>query len=857
METGTRKMRLSDCCPVAGISDGVIRARDGAVTVGWEVFLPDEHSVTAEGYERMLSTFAGAFRTLPDWTVVHRQDRYTWKEYAPDEGASFLGGCYERHFGGRRHLEHRHFIFFTINPSRPGRTGMFKPFGGTAAFGIRYRGVARRDTAAVIGEFISKVSDFMSVIGSEGMPSRRLGTADLEGEGCQGGLLQSWLQMGAGGPMLGDIHRDPSGSYVETQGRRLMAWSFSRADDLPGETDSSMRVDALSSDHGTVSLSWCSPLGVGLDCEHAVNGYFVRTPQAEVLSMLERRRKNMTAFSERSAENSVNAGDLEEFIEMIHRDSRTCVWTHANVMAWGPPGMEASIRGSVGTALARMGITAKMNTYDTPVLFWAAMPGGEMELSEDNWRLGELYEALCFSTWESYQRGLEGGFLKICDRHRHIPVPFDTLDAAYREKLIENYNAFVLGPSGSGKSFFTNWYVRSCYDRGGHIFIIDKGDSYETQCAVVREQTGGRDGVYYSWSAEHPFSFNPFAGWRRWDSEEDNDGMNFLLSVLRTIWTPKDGWNSVNSPILFQIVSDFLGTLSGREDDPVFEDFYRFLGREIVPRIDPSAVKRPRGGRSARAKAPEPYEVGHTVVTPENFNAADFDKALKAYGADGQFGFLLNDPHPADLFSSRFVVFEVDALSAQDPTLYSLCTFCILDSFQKKMRQNRTDFKLIFIDEAWAAIANPETAGYIRNLWKTARKYHTQAAVVTQQLSDILSSPVVQDAVLGNSSIRILLDQRSNSASFDSMAACFGLSERDAALVQSVGRDPDPRCRHEVFFSLGGRRSAVFSMEVSPQERLAYESDKAMKRPLLEEAARTGSIIGAIRSRTEGDGKDI
>ena len=848
METATRKMRLSDCCPVAGISDGMIRARDGAVTIGWEVFLPDEYSVTAGVYDAMLCNFASAFRTLPEWTVMHRQDRYTWKRYHGEGAGSFLASSYERHFESRRYLEHRQLIFFTINPSRPGKAGMFKPFGGVAAFGLRYRGVTQKDSRRRLEDFVSKAEDFMSIVCAEGISCRRLTTADLEGTGLESGLMQSWMQLGSEGPMLEDIWRDEGGTYVQTQGKRMMAWSFSRADDLPAEADTSMRVEALSSDNGTVSLSWCSPLGVSLECEHAVNAYFVRMPQSDSLSILERRRKNMTAFSEGSAENSVNASDLEEFIEMIHRDSKMCIWTHANVMAWGPEEMETALRGSVSTALSRMGVTAKMNTYDTPVLFWAALPGGEMELSEDNWRLGELYEALCFSTWESYQSGLKGGFLRLCDRHRHIPVPFDTLDVAHRQGLIENYNTFILGPSGSGKSFFTNWYVRSCYDAGAHVFIIDKGDSYETQCAVVREETSGRDGVYYSWGADHPYAFNPFAGWRRWASEEDNDGMNFLLSALRMIWSPEKGWDNSTNPILQRMVADFLESWGDREDDPVFDDFYRYFGSEIVPRIDPDSVS---GDGTAR----EPYMVGHTKVTRDTFAIGDFDKALSPYRTDGKFGFLLNNHHPADLFTSRFVVFEVDELSGIDETLYALCTFCILDSFQKKMRQNRTDFKLMFIDEAWAAIANPGTANYIKNLWKTSRKYHTQAAVVTQQLSDIVSSPVVQDAVLGNSSVKILLDQRSNAASFERMVECFGLSERDAALVQSVGRNPDPKCRHEVFITLGGRRSSVFNLEVSPQERWAYESEKTRKQPLLDLAREVG-MIEAIEQKVRSHGKD-
>jgi type IV secretory pathway VirB4 component len=68
--------------------------------------------------------------------------------------------------------------------------------------------------------------------------------------------------------------------------------------------------------------------------------------------------------------------------------------------------------------------------------------------------------------------------MKMCDRFRNIPVRIDLQAAAYQAGLIDNYNAFILGGSGTGKSFFTNYFVRSCYDAGQTVFIIDVGDSY-------------------------------------------------------------------------------------------------------------------------------------------------------------------------------------------------------------------------------------------------------------------------------------------------------------------------------------------------------------------------------------------
>ena len=77
--------------------------------------------------------------------------------------------------------------------------------------------------------------------------------------------------------------------------------------------------------------------------------------------------------------------------------------------------------------------------------------------------------------------------------------------------------------------------------------------------------------------------------------------------------------------------------------------------------------------------------------------------------------------------------------------------------------------KVMVIEEAWKAIANETMSGYLAGLWKTARKFQTSAVVVTQQVSDIMSSQVIRDTILQNSSVRILLDQSNNRNSFSQL----------------------------------------------------------------------------------------
>ena len=843
----TRTLSLEDCIPAVLVSDGAILARDGSVTVGWELLPPEEHSLGQEQFDTATALAASAFRGLPPWTMVHRQDVYRMRRYHSDPSGGFLAGRFAAHFEGREHLEHRQYLWLTFNPVAEGRAGAMKSAFQGAAGGIRYRTPVPKDLERRLVEFVSRCTEFVSVLSSApGWGSRRIATEDLEGiPGGPDGLLEDYLRW-FGGPLDGTDIVQTDGTYLDRDARRLFSHSFSRADDLPGEVSNTVKAGGLCSPGFDLLLSGAAPFGSGLPFAHVVNAYWLFPDQRHALRVLDRRMKNMTSMSGGSAENTVNAEGIARFIDMIHAESTAAVYTHLNVLSWGPREDELRMRGAVGAAASSLGLAGKLNTVDTPQLWIAGMPGAEMELGEDNLFLAELEQSLCLTVGETFARDFPGGGnLRLCDRRRMVPVAVDTQQRAYDAKLIENYNAFVLGPSGSGKSFFTNWYVRSCYDLGQHVFIIDRGGSYEGLCAVIREESGGRDGLYCEWSEDRPFAFSPLAGCRGWADETDGaSGLSFFVALLKTIWSPKGGWDAASDAVLLRMVQDFVGMLPPEGDDPLFGDFLRFASGQVRQRIVGGMG---RDGKGRWKKLP-PYLVGGVEVTPQVFDIDAFLVALDPYGEDGRFSFLLNARHPADLFGSRFTVFELDAVAETDPTLYALCTFCIIHVFGRKMRGGDDAFRLLFIEEAWQAVATDATADYLRGLWKTARKYHTSATVVTQQLSDIVSSSVVKDAIISNSPVKILLDQRGNAAGAEEAARLLGLSPIEQALVRSVGRGVAPGARYrEVFISLGGNRSGVYALEVSPEEALVYESDKVRKRPLLERANELGSMIAAVR----------
>lgn len=239
-------------------------------------------------------------------------------------------------------------------------------------------------------------------------------------------------------------------------------------------------------------------------------------------------------------------------------------------------------------------------------------------------------------------------------------------------------------------------------------------------------------------------------------------------------------------------------------------------------------------------------------VREKEFDIDNFLYVLRPYYGDGEFGYLLNARENLDLLSERFIVFELDNIK-DHPILFPVVTIIIMEVFISKMRKLKGVRKVILIEEAWKAIAKEGMAEYIRYLFKTVRKFYGEAIVVTQEVEDIISSPVVKQAIINNSDCKILLDQSKYLHKFDGIQELLGLTEKEKALVLSINKANDPLRKYkEVFISLGGTLSKVYRTEVSLEEYLAYTTEESEKVKVQAYAQRYGGDLRkAIRELAE------
>lgn len=849
MKINLSTVKASDIFPIMGVYGGVVVSVRGVMTIGWEISLPEIYSMEEPDYDACVEALASAIKNLPPWTVVHRQDRYYFDRWAPfpgDEGRSFLARASDRHFEGRPYLKHSAYIFVSFGTAASVDKGVER----SGIFGLKGWGTV--PDAARLQAVRAHCDEFVHVLSGAGFfRLRLLDDADWLGTpGGDPGIIHTHMMLGDRSTVLSDVDmRSPAA--VRIREMEMNAFTIGESSQLPGEIGNTLRVDTLSGDERGVFVSFGAMLGAMLPLEHEVNQYILVPPQQDVLQKLDRKRKDMTAGIS-SADNRINAGEVMAYLDATYAQGLFTVLSHVNLQVWGSPSDMTNIDSAVSAALSSAGIHAVLDRHDAANIWYSSIPGNACDLGRENFMTMELYSSLCLGCWETYSRGFDRGTVRLCDRTRNVPLKVDTQEEAARRGFVNNYNKFVAGGSGTGKSFYMNNDLRGDYDAGETIFIIDAGDSYEGLTNVIREESGGKDGQYISWDAEHPLSFNLFSGFTKWLNESGSlnaeaAGVNFAISFLKTVWTPEKGWaESAAEPVLKQTLTDFVKKAlnDGKDEEhlPLLDDYYNYLGGVWL--------------QISKGK----YKVGEDTVGEDIFDLKRFRLNLKAYSKGGEFAYFMNNPHPADIFSSRWTVFEVDKLSqVEDAKFYSLVILAIMNAFDRKMRE-LPGVKVMVIEEAWKAIANETMAPYLKGLWKTARKFSTSAVVVTQEVADITSSAVIKDAILANSDTRVLLDQSNNRGILtdestrgrdNDLRTVLGLTPKDVSLLLSVNRDNNPEYLYrEVFIKYVNGPSCVYATEVSPEEAACYESNKQKKARLMELAKEKGSFIEAVRLLT-------
>jgi conjugation system TraG family ATPase len=804
--------RMEELLPIMAVEHDCILSKQGDITLVFKAELPEIFTLSDQEYEAFHQSWIKAIKVLPKFCVFHKQDWFLDRKYKADFSSgdsSFLTRSSERFFSERPYLDHSCYIMLTKKPQgKKNATSLFSS--------LLRSSIVPEETLKpqLLEDFVDVCGQFKRIMEDSGFIKLvRLKNESLKSGSRSIGLAEKYclLSEREDSFVYKDIKFDEG---LEVGDKRCQLFTLGDAADLPGLCGSRINFDRYSTDKTKFSVGFASALGQLLSCNHIYSQYIFIEDAQKTIQKLESKRLRLQSLSAYSRGNMIARDATNGFLNEAVSEQRLPVKAHFNVLAWSTDKEELKdIKNKVSSALAQMDSAAKLETVGAPQIYWAGIPGngGDFPMNDTFDTFTE--QAVCFLNMETgYRSSLSPCGIRLGDRLTGKPVHVDISDEPVRMGICTNRNKFILGPSGSGKSFFTNHMVRSYYEQGTHIVLVDVGHSYKGLCDMV-------GGYYFTYDEKNPICFNPF-----YISEGDSldtEKKESIKTLLLALWKKDDEtFNRSEYVALSNALQLYYEKLDADSDIfPCFDSFYEFLKGEFVVILSDDKVKE------------------------KDFDVNNFLYVLRPYYKGGEFDYLLNATQNLELLKERLIVFELDNIK-DHPILFPVVTIIIMEVFISKMRKLKGFRKMILIEEAWKAIAREGMAEYIKYLFKTVRKFFGEAVVVTQEVEDIISSPVVKQAIINNSDCKILLDQSKYQNKFDQIQELLGLTEKEKALVLSVNKANDLDKRYkEVFISLGGMLSKVYRTEVSLEEYLAYTTEESEKVKMNAYAKKFGGDI--------------
>ena len=301
--------------------------------------------------------------------------------------------------------------------------------------------------------------------------------------------------------------------------------------ELPAEIEifSSLGGSGSASETAIDNFSFINELD---DFQTIVYNQIISIPlQASRLRDLDKKKKKHEGVANNSPSNSIIAEEIDDLLHNITVDGQLIVDAHFSLIYSTDSAQKLEeVQSLIENKLFMKGIIVSQNSYNQLELFRCCIPGNGVELKTYDLFTTTSEAALCFFFKESYPLNEKSNFYLRFNDRQGVPLKIDPSDLPMKTGRINNRNKFVLGPSGSGKSFLMNNIVEQYLTYNYDVVIVDTGDSYSGLCAYK----GGR---YIQYTEEKPITMNPF----HMKKQEFNiEKIEFLSNLIFLIWQGAD-----------------------------------------------------------------------------------------------------------------------------------------------------------------------------------------------------------------------------------------------------------------------------------------------------------------------------
>ena len=754
---------------------GVLYTKTGEYSAILKLENPvQKYSANIDNYYEFTNLLTALAQTLGEGYAIHKQDVFIRKQFHDEtnDNHEFLSESYFRYFTGRTYTDVQTYLIIT-HENKKSRIFSFDS--------KKWR------------DFLVKIRKVKDQLKDSGVDSAYLdGTTARE-------YVDRYFSMNFTDKIVSMTNFKVDDECISMGNKRCKVYSLVDVDciNLPGviRPYTNIEVNNTSMPVDLVSIVDNIPLA-----ETVIYNQMIFMPnQKRELSLLDKKKNRHASMPNPS--NLIAVEDIKKVQDVIARENKQLVYAHFNIVVSLP--IDEDIQkctNHLENSFGRMGIHISKRAYNQLELFVNSFPGNCYGMNPDYDRFLTLSDAATCLMYKEHIQHSEDTPLKVYYTDRQgVPVAIDISGKEGKNKITDNSNFFILGPSGSGKSFFTNSMVRQLWEQNTDVVLVDTGNSYEGLCDYV-------NGKYISYTEEHPITMNPFAIKRE---ELNIEKIGFLKNLIMLIWKGTNGRiTKTEDHLIEDVITEYYDAhfRTGKVKELSFNTFYEY----------------------STARIPE-------IVRDNNLEGIDlatYNYLLKDFYKGGNHELTLNENLDTALFDETFIVFEIDSIK-DDPLLFPLVTLIIMDVFIQKMRIKKNR-KVLVIEEAWKAIASPMMAEYIKYLYKTARKFWASVGVVTQEIQDIVGSPIVKEAIINNSDVIMLLDQSKFKERFDEIKAILGLTDVDCRKIFTINRleNKEGRSFFREVFIRRGQNAAVFGVEEPHECYMTYTTERAEKEAL-------------------------
>lgn len=389
---------------------------------------------------------------------------------------------------------------------------------------------------------------------------------------------------------------------------------------------------------------------------------------------------------------------------------------------------------------------------------------------------------------------------------------------------LNNKNRIVIGPSGSGKSFWLNNYILQSYELGRDIMIIDIGGSYRSMIAL----NGGK---YFDSTEQKKFAFNPFLCDRdkngkylyidTSDAESADDQIKTIVAIISYIWKAREQMMPAETAILRKSIIGFYDHVNnssvGQSNERIFPDMkaYRKYLQEVF-----------RNRMSDFEK--QKFEIEELILLLEPYT-------------DGELSFLLNAKENVDIVHDKLIAFDMEDASKKE--YFPLVAIITLQMIVDKIKKRQGMMKELIIDEALDFLQDEKFGDFIAYLYRTFRKKEGSITLAAQNILFLKNMPSgIKDSIIINCATKIILDHSEHRQNLPEIQSVLSINDEEIYMIESLQRTD----RWREFFIKMSNDAFIFRNEVSDFAAVAFDSKQATVVRIKQLFKETGSTYTAI-----------